>query len=192
MTVATALQWADSHGLLLPAILGGITVAARVVWGLLRPIVLRRAPGAVPLIEGAALRVAALLPDLLGALLRRPQRVVVVDALPRPTTAPPAPSGQSGAAVVGALVIAAALGLAAPSACRPARDALVDMQSPRVDCRAGSQRCVGRAPEVCSATGRWWASLPVAPDGTPRVCADVCEVSEAGVAHCASSAVVMP
>ena len=191
MTLATALAWADSHGLLVPAILGAITVAARIVWGILRPVVLRRAPSAVPLIEGAALRVAALLPDLLGAILRRPARVIVVDS-PRPTAAPPAPSGQSGSAVVGALVIAAALGLAAPSACRPARDAIVDTQSPRVDCRAGSQRCYARAPEVCSATGRWWAALPVAPDGTPRVCADVCEVRADGVAHCASSAVVIP
>jgi hypothetical protein len=191
MTLDTALAWADSHGLLVPAILGAITVAARVAWGLLRPVVLRRAPGAVPLVEGAALRVAALLPDLLGAILRRPARVIVVDS-PRPTTAPPAPSGQSGSAVVGALVIAAALGLAAPAACRPARDAIVDTQSPRVDCRAGSQRCHNNAPEVCSAMGRWWAALPVAPDGTPRVCADVCEVRADGVAHCASSTVVIP
>jgi hypothetical protein len=184
MTLSAALAWADSHGLLLPAILGAITVAARVVWSVLRPVFARYLPGAIPVIEDYAGRAAALLPDVLAAIFpRRPQP---------PPAAPSAPSGQSGSAVVGALVIAAALGLAAPAACRPARDAIVDTQSPRVDCRAGSQRCHNNAPEVCSATGRWWAALPVAPDGTPRVCADACEVRADGVAHCASSTVVVP
>lgn len=148
MTLATALAWADSHGLLLPAILGAITVAARVVWGLLRPVVLRRAPGAVPIVEGAALRVAALLPDVLGALLRRPARVIVVDSS-RPAAPPSGRSGESGSAVVGALVIAAALGLAG----------LALQGCPRLPpvsgCDPGTHRCADDRPEVCSATRRW-------------------------------------
>lgn len=95
-------------------------------------------------------------------------------------------------ATSGVLAILVLLGVLVMQGCGPAREALVDTQSPRVDCRPGSQRCYARAPEVCSATGRWWAVLPVAPDGSPRVCADVCEVRADGVAHCASSTVVMP
>ena len=172
-TLSQALQWADSHGLTLPVILGAITVLARLVWAGLRPTVARRWPRAVPVIEGAAARVAALLPDVLAALLRR-----------RPA-APSAPSGQSGRATVGALVILAAVGLVASVACRPVREAILDTQSPRVACVGGSHRCNASAPEVCSAAGRWWPAMPPRDDGSPRQCAGGCVVSE-GIAHCAA------
>ena len=68
-------------------------------------------------------------------------------------------------------------------ACGPAREAIVDTQSPRVGCTAGAQRCEAAAPEVCSAAGRWWPALPVSPDGSPRRCAGPCEVVD-GVARC--------
>ena len=73
-TLSQALRWADSHGLTLPVILGAVTVVARLVWAALRPSVLRRWPGAVPIVEGAAARAAALLPDVVAALLRRRRR----------------------------------------------------------------------------------------------------------------------
>ena len=115
--------------------------------------------------------------------------------LPAPPRAPAAPSGRSGEAgraTVGALVVLAAVGLVASVACRPVREAAIDTQSQRVGCAPTSQRCHNGAPEVCSAAGRWWPSMPPRDDGSPRVCADVCEVSPAGIAHCASSQVVTP
>ena len=178
-TLSRALVWADSHGLTVPAILGAVTVLARLVWAGLRPTVERRWPRAVPVVEGAAARVAALLPDVLAAILRR-----------RPA-APSGRSGEAGRATVGALVVLAAVGLVASVACRPVREAVLDTQCPRVACVGGSQRCAAGAPEVCSAAGRWWASLPRSPSGEPRRCADVCEVVD-GVAGCRSSAVVTP
>jgi hypothetical protein len=61
-----------------------------------------------------------------------------------------------------------------------------------VACAADTQRCHDGAPEVCSRAGRWWPAMPPQDDGTRRRCADVCEVSAAGIAHCASSQVVTP
>lgn len=172
-TLSQALQWADSHGLTVPVILGALTVLARLVWAGLRPVVARRWPRAVPVVEGAAARVAALLPDVLAAILRR-----------RPA-APSGRSGEAGRATVGALVVLAAVGLVAVTACRPVREAIIDTQSPRVACVGGSHRCHNGAPEVCSAAGRWWPAMPPRDDGSPRVCAGVCVVSDAGIAHCA-------
>jgi hypothetical protein len=87
------------------------------------------------------------------------------------------------------LALVGALGLAA---CPRAREAVLDTQSPRVACAADTQRCHDGAPEVCSRAGRWWPAMPPQDDGTRRRCADVCEVSAAGIAHCASSQVVTP
>lgn len=175
-----ALVWADSHGLTVPVILGAVTVLARLVWAALRPTVLRRWPAAVPVVEGAAARVAALLPDVLAAILRR-----------RPA-APSGRSGQSGRATVATLVLLALVGALGLAACPRAREAVLDTQSPRVACVADTQRCHDGAPEVCSPAGRWWPAMPPQDDGTRRRCADVCEVSAAGIAHCASSQVVTP
>ncbi len=173
-TLSRALVWADGHGLTVPVILGAVTVLARLVWAALRPTVARRWPSAVPVVESAAARVAALLPDVLAAILRR-----------RPA-APSGRSGQSGRADVGALVVLAAAGLVASVACRPVREAILDTQSPRVACVGGSHRCAAGAPEVCSAAGRWWPAMPPRDDGSPRVCAGACVLSDAGIAHCAA------
>jgi hypothetical protein len=82
-----------------------------------------------------------------------------------------------------ALVLLAAVGLVGVTACPRAREAVLDTQSPRVACAPTSQRCHDGAPEVCSATGRWWPAMPPQDDGTPRRCAVACEVVE-GVARC--------
>lgn len=103
----------------------------------------------------------------------------------RTSRASSAPSGQSGRADVGALVVLAAAGLVASVACRPVREAILDTQSPRVACVGGSHRCNASAPEVCSAAGRWWPAMPPRDDGSPRQCAGGCVVSE-GIAHCAA------
>jgi hypothetical protein len=166
-----ALVWADGHGLTVPVILGAITVLARLAWAGLRPSVLRRWPGAVPVVEGAAARVAALLPDVLAAILRR-----------RPA-APSGRSGEAGRATVGTLVVLASVGLVASVACRPVREAIIDTQSPRVACAPTSQRCHDGAPEVCSATGRWWPALSRHADGTPRTCVGSCRIED-GDAYC--------
>ena len=179
-TLSRALVWADSHGLTVPVILGALTVVARLVWAGLRPTVARRWPTAVPVIESAAARVAALLPDVLAAILRR-----------RPA-APSGRSGEAGRATVATLVLLALVGALGLAACPRAREAVLDTQSPRVACVADSQRCHDGAPEVCSRAGRWWPAMPPQDDGSRRVCADVCEVSPAGIAHCASSQVVTP
>lgn len=53
-------------------------------------------------------------------------------------------------------------------------------------CTDGAQRCNGSVPEVCSASHRWWPALPRRADGTQRVCAAGCAVTDAGVAVCAA------
>ena len=53
-------------------------------------------------------------------------------------------------------------------------------------CAEGAQRCSGSVPEVCSASHRWWPALPRRADGTQRVCAAGCAVTDAGVAVCAA------
>ncbi len=134
-------------------------------------------------------------PGALNRLLRSTGRdplFLPAPPAPRPPAAPSARSGQSGRATVGALVVLASVGLVASVACRPVREAVLDTQSSRVACAADAQRCNAGAPEVCSRSGRWWPAMPPQDDGTPRRCADVCEVSPAGIAHCASSQVVTP
>lgn len=113
-------------------------------------------------------------------------------ALSRSPSPPRAPVGPAAtqASAIGALVVLVALALGVLG-CDPVRQAALDTQSPRVGCVAFSHRCHDGAPEVCSAAGRWWASLPRSPSGEPRRCADVCEVVD-GVAWCRSSAVVTP
>jgi len=170
-TLSQALQWADSHGLTLPVILGAVTVVARLVWAALRPTVARRWPAAVPIVEGAAARAAALLPDVVAALLRR-----------RPA-APSGRSGEAGRATVGALVALALVGAPGLAACPRVREAVLDTQSPRVACAADAQRCHDNAPEVCSASGRWWPALSRHADGTPRTCVGSCRIED-GDAYC--------
>ena len=140
--LSRALVWADGHGLTVPVILGAVTVLARLAWAALRPTVLRRWPSAVPVIESAAARVAALLPDVLAALLRR-----------RPA-APPAPSGQSGRATVATLVLLALVGALGLAACpRVTRDPAVPAPPP--GCVAGETVCHEGTPWRCGPGGRW-------------------------------------
>lgn len=102
---------------------------------------------------------------------------------PRPPAAPSGRSGQSGRADVGALVVLAAVGLVGVTACPRAREAVLDTQSPRVACAPTSQRCHDNAPEVCSASGRWWPALSRHADGTPRTCVGSCRIED-GDAYC--------
>ena len=162
-TLSRALQWADSHGLALPVLLGAVTVLVRAVWAVLRPVAERRWPRAVPVVEALGVRVAAVLPDVLAALARRR----------RPVEAPSAPTGQSGRAEVGALVILAAVGLVGVTAC--------PRLPPVSGCTPGAQRCEGDRPEVCSATRRWH---PVG-DVPCSAVGGVCVVGLA--AHCATA-----
>lgn len=111
---------------------------------------------------------------------------------PRPPAAPSGRSGEAGRATVATLALLALVGALGLAACPRAREAVLDTQSPRVACAADTQRCHDGAPEVCSRAGRWWPAMPPQDDGTRRRCADVCEVSAAGIAHCASSQVVTP
>ena len=137
-----ALVWADSHGLTVPVILGALTVVARLVWAGLRPTVARRWPTAVPVIESAAARVAALLPDVLAAILRR-----------RPA-APSGRSGEAGRASPAALALAAFVGLLAVTACpRVTRDPTVP--APPAGCVAGQTICHEGAPWRCGPGGVW-------------------------------------
>lgn len=161
-TISRALVWADSHGLTVPVILGALTVLARLVWAGLRPVVARRWPAAVPIVEGAAVRVAALLPDLLAAILRR-----------RPA-APSGRSGEAGRATVGALVVLAAVGLVAVTAC--------PRLPPVSDCAPASYRCREDRPEVCSTTRRWH---PVGDQPCSAVGAR-CSLEPDGLAVCVS------
>lgn len=110
----------------------------------------------------------------------------------QPPAAPSGRSGEAGRATVATLALLALVGALGLAACPRAREAVVDTQSPRVACAPTSQRCHDGAPEVCSRAGRWWPAMPPQDDGARRRCADVCEVSPAGIAHCASSQVVTP
>lgn len=161
-TITRALVWADGHGLTVPVILGAITVLARLVWAGLRPTVLRRWPGAVPVVEGAAARVAALLPDVLAAILRR-----------RPA-APSGRSGEAGRATVATLVLLALVGLVGLAAC--------PRLPPVSDCAPASYRCREDRPEVCSATRRWH---PVGDQPCSAVGAR-CSLEPDGLAVCVS------
>ena len=141
-------------------------------------------------------------PGALNRLLRSTGRdplFLPAPPAPRPPAAPSGRSGEAGRASPAALALAAFVGLLglvfvslALQGCPRAREAVLDTQSPRVACVADTQRCHDGAPEVCSRAGRWWPAMPPQDDGTRRRCADVCEVSAAGIAHCASSQVVTP
>lgn len=140
--IVDLLIWADSHGLTVPAILAAVTVVVRLLWALLRPVVARRWPAAVPLVESLGQRLAAVLPDVVRALVP-PSRGA---ARPSP---PAADDGQRGAVSAGALVVAALL--AALAVCLWGCPRL----PPQSGCDLGAQRCASDHPEVCSASGRW-------------------------------------
>lgn len=140
--VLQALAWADSHGLLTPAILAALTLLARALWAAVRPALAARWPRATEAAEAVGERVAAVLPDVLRALVPpRPQ--------PSRETAPPGRSGEAGRVTVAALVTVTLLWLlvAALAAC--------PRLPPVAGCELGAQRCESDRPEVCSASGRW-------------------------------------
>jgi hypothetical protein len=88
------------------------------------------------------------------------------------------PPGTLGTMVLLALVLG----------CGPAREALLTVTPgvpPASGCVAGAYRCADGAPETCSASGRWWRTLPVDVTGAPRRCPAGCALSANGVAHCA-------
>lgn len=97
--------------------------------------------------------------------------------------------GQRGHVRGGVLALLAVVALAVLGAtaqgCRTGREVVMraapGVPDP-VGCVAGTQRCDGQVPQVCSASGRWWPSLPVRPDGSQRVCG-ACVVED-GVAGC--------
>lgn len=116
---------------------------------------------------------------LLGALLGRPVHEDPEQPQPR--------AAERGSARPGALLVVVVLALGAylVVGCRTAREVVMraapGVPDP-VGCVAGTQRCDGQVPQVCSASGRWWPSLPVRPDGSQRVCG-ACVVED-GVAGC--------
>lgn len=158
---------------------GVLILAAVGVDSIPRGILAARSGGNAPTAGsgGAALGLVGL--GLMGALSRSPA----------PPTATVGPAATQ-ASAIGAIVVLVALALGVLG-CDPVRQAALDTQSQRVGCVALSHRCHDGAPEVCSAAGRWWPSMPRSPSGEPRRCADVCEVVD-GVAGCRSSAVVTP
>lgn len=111
--------------------------------------------------------------------------------------APPPSTGERGSVRVGAVAVLLALGLGALavgavlSGCPQVREGVMritpGVPEPSV-CVPDAQRCAGAVPEVCSrnqtGTTRWWPSLAPRIDGTPRVCAGGCSVSDAGLAGC--------
>lgn len=84
-----------------------------------------------------------------------------------------------------AVVAVVAMAGAAPG-CDPTREAILRATPtvPRVDgCTPGDLRCHDNAPEVCSASGRWWPALSRHADGTPRTCVGSCRIED-GDAYC--------
>ena len=111
--------------------------------------------------------------------------ILYVLTLPR---RPKPRAAERGSARPGALLVVVVLALGAylVVGCRTTREVVMraapGVPDP-VGCVAGTQRCDGQVPQVCSASGRWWPSLPVRPDGSQRVCG-ACVVED-GVAGCA-------
>ena len=87
--------------------------------------------------------------------------------------------------------LVAGLALATIPDCGPAREALMGattgVPSPTPGVDAGTNRCNGSVPEVCSSTGRCWPALPRDAFGRQRVCVAGCTLDDAGVAVCLPS-----
>lgn len=78
-------------------------------------------------------------------------------------------------------------GVPAISSCRTAQDGLMRITTgvpDPTDCVPDTQRCLGNVPVVCSATQRYWPTLPRDPSGRQRECLGGCAVTDAGVAYC--------
>ena len=118
-------------------------------------------------------------------------------AAPRETQAPPPPSGQSGRASVGALLVLSGIVIlvtmvgAVLTGCPQVRELVMGATTGVPDptpCVVDTHRCNGAIPEVCSRSNgertRWWPSLALRADGTQRTCAGGCALDDAGVAGC--------
>ena len=111
------------------------------------------------------------------------------------STAASARSGQNGSAPVAALAVVSALGAALAfglmlSGCPVVREGVMQVTPgvpDRSDCAEGAYRCNANVPEACSATHRWWPTIPRDPSGAQRVCPAGCAVAASGVAYCAAS-----
>lgn len=112
----------------------------------------------------------------------------VLPALPAPPPVPSVALMVGVSVLVRLLVVLPVVGLLGglPAGCDPTRRAALTVVAGAPDgCAAGAYRCHAEAPEVCSATGRWWPVLPVAPEGTPRSCTGSCRIDPRdGVAFC--------
>jgi len=200
MSFSDITRWLFSDWTHAVAALGVLALGYALAWAAIRasyervvgrPMPRTRLVLALDILADLAVNVPGALNRLLRSTGRDPLFLPAPPA-PRPPAAPSGRSGEAGRATVGTLVLLALVGALGLAACPRAREAVLDTQSPRVACVGGSQRCHDGAPEVCSRAGRWWPAMPPQDDGSRRVCADVCEVSPAGIAHCASSQVVTP
>ena len=200
MSFSDITRWLFSDWTHVVAALGVLALGYALAWAAIRasyervvgrPMPRTRLVLALDILADLAVNVPGALNRLLRSTGRDPLFLPVPPA-PRPPAAPSGRSGEAGRATVATLVLLALVGVLGLAACPRAREAVLDTQSPRVACAADTQRCHDGAPEVCSRAGRWWPAMPPQDDGTRRRCADVCEVSSAGIAHCASSQVVTP
>lgn len=200
MSLSDLYRWLTADWTHAVAALGVLALGYALAWGAFRASYERVVGRPMPrtrlvLVLDILADLAVNVPGALNRLLRSTGRdplFLPAPPAPRPPAASSAPSGQSGRATVATLALLALVGALGLAACPRAREAVLDTQSPRVACAADTQRCHDGAPEVCSPAGRWWPAMPPQDDGTRRRCADVCEVSAAGIAHCASSQVVTP
>lgn len=200
MSLSDLYRWLTADWTHAVAALGVLALGYALAWAAIRASYERVVGRPMPrtrlvLVLDILADLAVNVPGALNRLLRSTGRdplFLPAPSAPRPPAAPSARSGEAGRATVATLVLLALVGALGLAACPRAREAVLDTQSPRVACAADTQRCHDGAPEVCSPAGRWWPAMPPQDDGTRRRCADVCEVSAAGIAHCASSQVVTP
>ena len=200
MDLKTFAAWAIAHPELALVVMGAavtaITSAYAAVKIAFQKATGRAAKGGVWTVFDVVVELLPNVPGALNRLLRSggAASIFAPPASTRETQAPPPPppSGQSGRASldVVALLLAVALCLvglgAVLTACDPIREGVMRITPGVPDpsgCAEGVQRCNGLVPEVCSASHRWWASLPPRADGSPRVCR-ACVVDDAGVAGC--------
>lgn len=189
MSLSDITRWLFSDWTHAVAALGVLALGYALAWAAIRASYERVVGRPMPrtrlvLALDIAADLAVNLPGGINRWLRATGRdPLFLPAPPRPPAPPSGRSGEAGRATGATLVLLALVGALGLAACPRAREAVLDTQSPRVACAPTSQRCADGAPEVCSATGRWWPAMPVAPDGSPRRCAVACEVVE-GVARC--------
>ncbi len=193
MSLSDITRWLFSDWTHAVAALGVLALGYALAWAAIRasyervvgrPMPRTRLVLALDILADLSVNVPGALNRLLRSTGRDPLFLPAPPA-PRPPAAPSGRSGEAGRATVGTLVLLALVGALGLAACPRAREAVLDTQSPRVACVGGSQRCHDGAPEVCSRAGRWWPAMPPRDDGSPRVCAGACVVSDAGIAHCA-------